>query len=85
MLLPTILGNGSVVTWGHSRHGGDSRKVQPELNDVVCIQSSGYAFAAIRRHGSVVTWGHSGCGGDSRDVQDQLQDVQLLRSLATDL
>ena len=52
-----ILGDGSVVTWGHVGHGGDSSSVQDQLRDVQQIQASYYAFAAILGHGSVVTWG----------------------------
>ena len=35
-----ILGDGSVVTWGHARHGGDSSAVQEQLRDVQQIQAS---------------------------------------------
>ena len=52
-----ILGDGSVVTWGHAVCGGDSSAVQDQLKEVQQIQASRYAFAAILGDGSVVTWG----------------------------
>ena len=42
-----------------------------ERIDVVQIQSTSRAFAAIRRDGHVVSWGDPARGGDSRAVQDQ--------------
>ncbi|OLP91972.1 hypothetical protein AK812_SmicGene26261 [Symbiodinium microadriaticum] len=71
-----LLGDGSVVAWGHSMCGGDSSAVQEQLRDVQQIQDSQYAFAAILGDGSVVTWGDSWFGGDSSAVQEQLRDVQ---------
>ena len=35
-----ILGDGSVVTWGQARSGGDSSAVQDQLRDVQQIQAS---------------------------------------------
>ena len=52
-----ILGDGSVVTWGHSQRGGDCSAVQEQLRGVQQIQASNAAFAAILGDGSVVTWG----------------------------
>ena len=53
--------DGSVVTWGLSKTGGDSSAVQDRLQgDVVSIASSRYAFAALKEDGSVVTWGERG-------------------------
>ena len=66
-----ILGDGSVVTWGHADSGGNSRAVQGQLKKVQQIQaSSAYhgAFAAILGDGSVVTWGYVDSGGDSSDM-----------------
>ena len=48
-----ILGDGSVVTWGDDRHGGDSSAVRDQLKTVQQIQATnaliddGGAFAAI--------------------------------------
>ena len=67
--------DGSVVTWGDSRYGGDSRAVASALAgelDVTQIYSNGWAFAALRADGSVVTWGSSDYGGDSTAVASQL-------------
>jgi hypothetical protein len=58
-----IKADGSVVTWGDSRYGGDSSAVVSQIDgvdnskDVVQIFSAGSAFAALRADGSVVTWG----------------------------
>ena len=43
----TILGDGSVVTWGTPECGCNSRAVQDQLKNVQQIQASGTAFAAI--------------------------------------
>ena len=75
-----LLGDGFVVTWGHSTCGGDSSAVQEQLRDVQQIQASQYAFAAILGDGSVVTWGDSWFGGDSSAVQEQLRDVQQIQA-----
>ena len=42
-----ILAEGSVVTWGNARHGGDSSAVQVRLQDVRHIQATSTAFAAL--------------------------------------
>jgi hypothetical protein len=65
--------NGSVVTWGLSGWGGNSSRVQAELNQGVdTIYSTHYAFAAKMKDGRVVTWGNDRYGGDSSDVQAKL-------------
>jgi hypothetical protein len=48
------LQDGSVVTWGSNRFGGDSRREQAELKQGVdTIYSTGTAFAAKMLYGSV--------------------------------
>ncbi|WP_417040777.1 Calx-beta domain-containing protein [Cylindrospermopsis raciborskii] len=65
--------DGSVVTWGDSTRGGDSRSVSSSLTSgVTQIFSTGSAFAALKSDGSVVTWGNSSYGGDSSSVSSQL-------------
>ena len=65
--------DGSVITWGDSRYGGDSSGVADQLGSgVVQIFSTVRAFAALKDDGTVVTWGDSGLGGDSSGVADQL-------------
>ncbi|CAK9116138.1 unnamed protein product [Durusdinium trenchii] len=55
---------GEVVTWGEADFGGDSSQVETELREVVRLQASEGAFAAVcgaeRR---VVAWGHPDFGG----------------------
>ena len=40
--------------------GGDSSSVRSDLNEVVSISSTYWAFAARRSNGTVVTWGRKG-------------------------
>ncbi|OLP97454.1 Copia protein [Symbiodinium microadriaticum] len=75
-----ILGDGSVVSWGDRRYGGDSRRVQDQLKNVQHIKSSDSAFAAILADGCVVSWGEARSGGDSSAVHDQLKDVQQIQA-----
>ncbi|WP_413682031.1 Ig-like domain-containing protein [Prochlorococcus sp. MIT 1323] len=65
--------DGSVITWGDSRYGGDSSSVDLELSSGVNqIFSTSSAFAALKDDGSVVTWGGSNSGGDSSSVDVEL-------------
>ena len=75
-----ILGDGSVVTGGEGRYGGDSRAAQDRLKGVQQIQASEKAFAAILSDVCVVTWGDPDYGGNSRAVQDQLKGVQEIQA-----
>ena len=76
--------DGSVVTWGDARSGGDSTAVQGQLRDVQQIQASDGAFAAIRSDGSVVTWGNAAFGGDSSTVLEQLRDAHQIQTVNSD-
>ena len=73
-----ILADGSVVTWGSTRH--DSSEVQDQLRNVQQVQATDHAFAAILADGSVVTWGDPLDGGDSSAVQDLLRNVQQVQA-----
>ena len=53
-----IRAEGTVMTWGCPRDGGDSSAVQHQLYDVQQIQASDSAFAALRGDGKVVAWGN---------------------------
>ncbi|EIC22961.1 hypothetical protein Thi970DRAFT_00604, partial [Thiorhodovibrio frisius] len=67
--------DGSVVTWGLDKFGGDSTAVASELDgtiDVEQVFSNNKAFAALRADGSVVTWGNGGTGGDDYQVANAL-------------
>ena len=59
--------DGSVVTWGDSTPGGDSRPVSSKLVKVVKIAATERAFAAHTSDGSVVVWGTNSYGGDLKD------------------
>ena len=75
-----VLSEGSVVTWGAARCGGDNSTVRDQLKGVQQIQASYGAFAAILSGGSVITRGDAHCGGDSSAVGDQLKGVQQIQS-----
>ena len=78
-----ILADGSVVTWGDARFGGDSSAVRDQLKGVQQVQATSAAFAAILEDGSVVTWADARFGGDSSAVQDQLRGVQQIQATST--
>jgi hypothetical protein len=80
--------DGSVVTWGDARYGGDSSGVAGQLSSgVIQIFSTQGAFAALKADGSVVTWGSSyyflNYGGDSSTVAGQLSSgvTQIFSSI----
>ena len=62
-----LLGNGTVVSWGHSFFGGNNSGVQDQLQNVLEISASSGAFAARLQSGRVVTWGNPTLGGDSQE------------------
>ena len=71
--------DGSVITWGYIRDGGDSSDVSNNLTSgVSMIYSNYWAFAALKPDGqgtgghSVITWGSSDNGGDSSSVSSLL-------------
>ena len=71
-----IRADGSVVTWGHRFHGGDSRHVRDQLLNVHDVYATHKALAAVKADGSVIAWGHADHGGDSSSVQEDLQMVR---------
>ncbi|OLQ14631.1 E3 ubiquitin-protein ligase HERC2 [Symbiodinium microadriaticum] len=77
-----ILGDGSVVTWGHDAFGGDSRAVQDpaQLKNVQLVQTWLFGFAAILGDGSVVTWGPRVRGMTAVVCRDSVQQVQASES-----
>ncbi|CAE7416259.1 HERC2, partial [Symbiodinium sp. KB8] len=75
-----ILGDGTVVTWGHDAHGGSSTAVRPELKNVKQVQATGSAFAALLADGSVLAWGNPECGGDCSSVQERLVNVKRIEA-----
>eukprot|EP00438_Fugacium_kawagutii_P026244 Skav233559 [mRNA] locus=scaffold563:554001:556292:+ [translate_table: standard] len=79
-----IRADGTVVTWGHKFHGGDSRSVRDQLVNVQKIYATNKALAAVKTDGTVVTWGHADQGGDSAAVQEQLQLVKVHQIAATE-
>ncbi|CAE8636463.1 unnamed protein product [Polarella glacialis] len=52
-----VMSDGSVITWGHARRGGDSSRVEHRLQEgVVHVARSCKAFAVVKLDGSVITW-----------------------------
>ena len=74
-----ILGDGSVVTWGDYRTGGNTTPIVDQLTHVQHIQASTFAFAAVRKDGSVVSWGSASGRGDRIAVPGQLQNVKHIQ------
>jgi alpha-tubulin suppressor-like RCC1 family protein len=80
--------DGSVITWGNAKFGGNSSVVVPSAfpwdpdnytsiasnltSNVTTIFSNQSAFAALKSNGSVVTWGDSLYGGNSSSVANSL-------------
>lgn len=54
MAFAAILEDGSVATWGISGAGGDSSAVQHLLRNVLQLQATSSAFAALLGDGSIV-------------------------------
>jgi hypothetical protein len=55
-----IKGNGSIIAWGDSKHGGTGA---PAGSDYTKIYSNKHAFAALKANGSIAAWGNSNLGG----------------------
>lgn len=75
--MAAIMDDGSVVTWGIPTDGGDSSRVQVQLNNVIEIKGSIAAFAALLEDRTVVTWGSPQFGGDSSDVQPLINVMEI--------
>lgn len=52
------------------------------MHNVVSVQSTWGAFAALRSDGTVVAWGDPQRGGDLSDVREDLHTVQRLQASA---
>lgn len=58
--------DGSIVTWGNSKYGGDSSgKIAGRVRQVFSTEA---AFAALLDDGTVITWGDGDNGGDSGKI-----------------
>ena len=59
--IAALKADGSVVTWGDSKYGGNSIEVQAQLAaDVQHIYSVEKAFSALKADSSVIAWGNNG-------------------------
>ena len=82
-----IKADGSVITWGNTNYGGDTRTshtidellkyfditfIQQPISNTTHIYSNEYSFAALSINGAVVTWGKSKYGGDSSSISSKL-------------
>lgn len=65
--------DGSVISWGHNKFGGDCSMVQDQLSCYVeSVYANEYAFVALKQIGSVIAWGQPTGGGDCSEVQEYL-------------
>ncbi|CAE7613770.1 unnamed protein product [Symbiodinium microadriaticum] len=78
-LFAALRKDGTVVTFGDKRLQPEP-SVQNQLRNVVQIQGTTNAFAAICGDGSVVTWGHGRNGGSSKHVQHLLSNVKAIQA-----
>jgi len=76
-----LLFDGSVVTWGFSLQGHDSRRVEGQLTDVKEIITNYRAMAALKYDGTVVTWGAWAAGANTYSVRDELHDVRKVEAM----
>lgn len=81
--------DGSVVTWGDAKSGGDASivtyangftysSVADQLVSVASVTASDTAFAALKKNGTVVTWGDALAGGNSSSVVSSLVKVKQI-------
>ena len=68
----------SVVAWGYSGAGGTVPGAISTLRDIVSVNATWKAFAAIRQDKSVVAWGESGYGGVVSSAVASLRDITKL-------
>lgn len=54
-----LLADGSVICWGHPKHGGGDTVVTTELHSVRHIAACWNAFAAILEDDTFVCWGNA--------------------------
>ncbi|CAK9008769.1 unnamed protein product [Durusdinium trenchii] len=76
-----LLGDRTVVTWGHRHCGGDTLKLQDRLKDVRSIHANSGAFTALLEDGTVVAWGLDEVGGYSGRIEDELHNVRAIHSM----
>lgn len=66
-------------SWDTSSSSSSSSS-PPDVTEVLEIQSTPFAFSAVKADGSVVTWGRAEEGGDSAHVQEQLEQVTQIQA-----
>ena len=66
-----VLKDGTVISWGDAKYGGDCSGVKDQLKDVKMVKASFWAFAAICGSGQVVCWGDEAFGGSSEKVKER--------------
>ncbi len=94
--------DGSIVAWGEDNEGGDPTHFMgnsgygylPDLNNnyvadllesnVIDVQRTRGAFAALKSDGSVVAWGRASRGGDPTDLTGLSATVKSLSDLNSD-
>jgi hypothetical protein len=72
--------SGSVVVWGNPAYGGLNNTSIDLSSDVVSVEITEFAFAALKSNGSVVCWGDSSSGGVNNTGVDLSSGVVKLYS-----
>jgi predicted short-subunit dehydrogenase-like oxidoreductase (DUF2520 family) len=78
-------GGSKILTWGNPEYGADCSLVQDQLKNVLQIQATSGAFAAILADGSAVASGNPDdpdwdIKGDCSAVQDELRHVTQIQA-----
>ena len=55
MAFSAIKKNGTVVTWGDPKFGGNQHQLTSKLTEIKHIYATSCAFAAVRKNGTLVT------------------------------
>ena len=77
--------DGSVVTWGSEKHGGNSSAVQEKLQSGVAkLFTTDSAFTALKTDGSIVTWGSESSGGNSKYISGKPGKIKTIANIFTD-
>ena len=67
--------DGSLVTWGLQKAGGDSSGVSDRLQvGVESVSATRYAFAALLKDGSIVSWGDKDATLMNKETKTALED-----------
>ena len=78
--------DGSIVTWGDCKFGGNSSLVADKLKNVISIAPTAGAYIALLQNGTIVSWGYMNWRYLTNPliyVQDKLHDIIKIYSTNT--